>query len=58
MNKLIAVRWAFTNPIEWRAANELVRRGKYKRLLNVRHFLWEFIVIVPTEKRNAQALST
>lgn len=41
---LIAVRKSFTNPLVWRAAKELIRRG-YKIQDRKRHWNWEWISI-------------
>lgn len=41
----LVAREAFTNPIEWRAAKELLRRGSYVIEDRVRHFNWEWLAI-------------
>jgi len=41
---LLATRKAFTNPIEWRAAMELLKRG-YSIKDRQRHIFWEWVAI-------------
>ena len=50
---LIAVRWAFTNPIAWRGAMELVRWG-YKISDRKRHWFWEWIAILPYQNNKGR----
>lgn len=42
---IIATRSAFTNPLPWRCAMELLRRGHYRIQDRVRHLTWEWIAI-------------
>jgi len=44
---LIATRRFFTNPPEWQAAMELLKRG-YKVQDRKRYFLWEWIALNKT----------
>lgn len=44
---MIVVRRAFTNPIEWRAANELIRRGSFFVRNRSRGIFWEWMEIAP-----------
>lgn len=53
MKDLVAYRTAFTNPIEWKAAKELLKRG-YKKTDHVRHFFWEWMAISPKKINQPQ----
>lgn len=48
---LLVIRYMFTNPIEWRAAKEGLRRGLWEIHDRVRHWTWEWMALNEVKPR-------